>query len=84
MHSRGALIQCRDFSGPAPMCDKSRRFFEMLTQCCIDGRSLMNVPFTISKGADLETKFLKEATKAGLVSAISGFQAFYLAFDCMP
>ena len=31
-------------------------------------RSLMNVPFTISKGAELEAKFLKEATKAGLVS----------------
>ena len=34
-------------------------------------RSLMNVPFTISKGADLEAKFLKEATKAGLVSLFS-------------
>jgi len=30
-------------------------------------RSLMNVPFTISKGADLEGQFLSEATKKGLV-----------------
>lgn len=36
-------------------------------------RSLMNVPFTISKGADLEAKFLKEATKAGLVSLFSWY-----------
>jgi len=27
----------------------------------------MNVPFTISKGADLEGQFLSEATKKGLV-----------------
>lgn len=32
--------------------------------CC---RSLMNIPFTIPKGAELEAAFLKEATKAGLV-----------------
>jgi phosphoserine aminotransferase len=30
-------------------------------------RSLMNVPFTIPKGAELEAKFLSEATKEGLV-----------------
>lgn len=33
------------------------------------GRSLMNVPFTIPKGAELEKEFLSEATKEGLVRA---------------
>ena len=32
-----------------------------------DCRSLMNIPFTISKGAELEKQFLSEATKAGMV-----------------
>ena len=30
----------------------------------------MNVPFTISKGAELEKQFLSEATKAGMVSRL--------------
>ena len=31
-------------------------------------RSLMNVPFTIPKGADVEKQFLSEATREGMVS----------------
>ena len=39
-----------------------------LTNCSFLPRSLMNVPFTIPKGADVEKQFLSEATREGMVS----------------